>query len=374
MEAVQSLLLTTVIRRTNERIEELRKAGKVVDSELISEIREEVLGSVIEEANQLAPEFVSYFSEGAARQYKARRSNEQKVRRSNLKKWGGGFRDFDRLVAACDHLLHELGEATWDWLFAPDGEFSKGVRLLDGPGIGGNGLKAFLFLSMQARVCAIASEIRLLAEHGFPDGVRARVRSLYETVVIMGALTVAEQPNEYEVAERYCAWVTVESKKDQNSIESSFPGSEMRDDEDFAGMEDSARARWGGNFFKQHGWALPLFPGKSQVTFADLDRLVGSREMRYWYMHGNHAIHAGPTSVISRLDFKRTWDPILSGAEVDRATVSAMMRIAVHMVEVGSVASCRTLAAITGAYDFPFALNSIFECAEKCSDGFAKEA
>lgn len=370
MNAADSPFVEAWFARWEARLKELEANNVEITPQLEEEAKEDTFCSTVEAAELLAPRLVALFNRGVRTRLKKRHAHNRKVRRSNLKHWGVGFREFDGLVAATDDLLHEMGDATMHWFFR-EGEFQKGARLLNSTLIGGQGMKAFLFLSLQARACAIASEVRLLAEHGFPDGMRARIRSLYETVVIMGALAIGESAKDYEIAERYCAWAAFETEKDLEAAKRLSPSKfDSLDDDNLKDFKAAAVNRWGRRFIKGHGWALPLFPGEKRVDFAALDGLAGIEEMRFWYLDGNHAIHAGPRSVMSRFDLERHWDPHVSGPEVDRKVVRAMMYIATRMIEQSCFVSCRQIAAITGALDLPFALNAIFERTTKSCSNF----
>jgi hypothetical protein len=52
--------------------------------------------------------------------------------------------------------------------------------------------------------------------------------------------------------------------------------------------------RFGRDFGKPNGWAAPLFPGRSQFTFRDLEERSSLGHMRPWYRFTSHHNHSGP--------------------------------------------------------------------------------
>ncbi|MBO3673930.1 DUF5677 domain-containing protein [Streptomyces sp. NEAU-YJ-81] len=350
--------------RINARIKEAKAQGAEFSVELRNEALEEAFYETADEARVLRLDLIEAFDSGARERSMERYNRARRIERTISARWRPGFRELENMLAVTDELLHEVGEVVFDWYYADESLMAE--RLLDTDAVGGKGLKCFLFLAMLSRVCAIAAEILLLARHGYSDGMRSRMRSLHETSVIMGALEEAEPPMATEVAERYSAWSIVEDKKD-------LAGDSV-DDVDLQAMEESARRRWGADFFKPYGWALPLFPGRrGGVTFAEIDSLVGMSELRSWYRHANHSVHAGPSSVMRRLDFDKMPDPFISGAEdVPAGELAAVMHNTTIMVTRCGVAALRILSVVTESYDAAFLMHALQIAAKSAQREFDK--
>ncbi|MFF2936710.1 DUF5677 domain-containing protein [Streptomyces mirabilis] len=369
MNIDDSLFLDEVTRRANSRMMSIKKEVGFLTEEVRVESLDSAFNEAVDDAEEIAPDFLAEFRARIIERRKERALHEERVRRTNLKRWDAGFREFNELLVIADAFLREMGEVVFDWY--SEHEEPKEVRLLGTDGIGGGGLKAFLFISMHARACAISAEIHLLMERGYPDGVNSRLRSLYETVVMMCALVHAEAAADTEVTERYCAWSAVEAKKEGSAL-AGLPGGVEVADEDIPEFEQRAKDRWGAAFFKQHGWALPLFPGRSGgVTFSDIDRLVGIQDMRPLYLTGNHSIHAGPTSMMRRVDFTQAGDFFISGAEaVSPEEIGAAMTNTIYLLTHSALTAHYTISALTGSFNIRFLANPLLKAAKSAVDMF----
>ncbi|MBV1940702.1 hypothetical protein KUF83_29650 [Streptomyces sp. BV286] len=300
-------------------------------------------------AHELTPDDHNWFLSAIAKRHRVRKKMMAKIRRTHLRRWGRGLLLFDDVLATAEVLNTAIQDAIGEWVV--DNEPSiKRSSLLGVQGIlGGKALKCLLLLSLHSRACSISNEIRLLAEHGFPEAVRARTRSLHELGVITLALSVHGQADT-SVSDRYGAWTLAEARKEARAV-ASQGGTPDPLDEQEAELERRAAATWGNDFFKQNGWAAPLFPGRRPpIPFSDIEQLVNMEHMRGFYMAGNDAIHAGPSALMNRLRL-RDGSVFPTVSEVQHQTVRHFLAVAViALSDLGSTV-CRVVASITGDFD-----------------------
>lgn len=370
MEYEESLFLVELHRRVNRQLKERIKAGFRLSEDSTREILESTAFDIVGDAERVAPEILAQFRQEVCERRKVRSLNGIRVRRANEVRLGSGFGKFNELLVVAETFLREIGDAVFDWYF--EEEEKKNARLLGTEGVGGLGLKAFMFLSINSRACAISSEILLLARQGYPDGAASRLRSLYENCVVMNALSDAEQAEEFEIIERYCAWSTVEAKKESLSAAVNLPREFEVPDAEIMDFEQKAMDRWGPEFFKSNGWALPLFPGRrGGIPFADIDRFAGFQELRSVYLQGNSSIHAGPASVLRRMNFLRHDDVFVSGAEEGNfQETRATMLNTIYLLTHSALTSHYMLAKITKNLDIRFLANPLGEASKRACEAF----
>ncbi|MFF5106076.1 DUF5677 domain-containing protein [Streptomyces sp. NPDC000134] len=370
MRYEDSLFLVELHRRVNRRLWERMKAGYNISEDSIEEILELTGYDIVDDAEKIAPKALAQFRQEVRKRRKVRSLNDMRVRRANEGRLGSGFEKFKELLVVVDAFLHEIGDAVFEW-YAEE-EHQRNSRLLGTEGVGGLGLKAFMFLSLNSRACAIASEILLLTRQGYPDGAASRLRSLYENLVVMNTLSNAEQVGEFEIIERYCAWSAVEAKKERSSAGANLPRGVEVPDAQIPDLERRAMDRWGREFFKPNGWALPLFPGRrGGVQFAEIDRIAGIQDLRSVYLQGNSSIHAGPTSVLRRIDFSR-WDDVFVSdpEEEDLKEARATMLNAIYLLVHSALTMHYIIAQIIGNPDIRFFANPLGVAAKHAYEAF----
>ncbi|MFI1099231.1 DUF5677 domain-containing protein [Streptomyces melanogenes] len=359
MDPEQSKLLRFALDAVNTAIAngEFTASDDVkVNSALMAAI-EEAIGR----ADVLAPEEYAWFTQKVRHHTRTRGIFLRRVRRSHLKRWGRAFQLFDRSLSTAVVLNSALEDSIGRWITddeTPRPEFLLGV---DGA-LGGVELKCLLLLSLQSRACSISHEIRLLVEHGFPEAVVARNRSLHELAVIAESLS-HRGPSDTEVSDRYGAWTVAEARKDARlAADQGLPYEPLAGAD--AELERRAEATWGRDFFKQNGWASPLFPGRRPpIPFSDIEKITGMDHRRSYYAAGNEAIHAGPTALAERARF-RNGSIFPTASEVQHDTVRNFLAVAAMTLSQVSIESCRAISYLTEDYDALFAVKPIVDAVD----------
>ncbi|MEU9537663.1 DUF5677 domain-containing protein [Streptomyces mirabilis] len=347
MEPEDSALLRHAVNKLNEEIRKgsfTKQDEDRVDSALL-----EALDEAIDLSAELTPEDHEWFLREMEKRRRVRKKMMAKIRRTHLRRWGRGLLLFDEALTASEVLNAGIEDAIGTWTLENKTSISQEDLLGVQGTLGGKALKCLLLLSLHSRACSISNEIRLLAEHGFPEAVRARTRSLHELAVISLALCALGQVDT-SVSDRYGAWTLAEARKESRTT-SALGGTPEPLDVSEAEMERRAESAWGSDFFRQNGWAAPLFPGRRPpIPFSEIEQLVGMDHRRSYYMAGNDAIHAGPSALMRRLQLRNgSVFPTLS--EVQHQTIRHFMAVAVITLSEIGTAACRVAASITGDFD-----------------------
>ncbi len=160
-------------------------------------------------------------------------------------------------------------------------------------------------LMVHARACTTASEVHALLRTGHPNGAFARWRTMHELAVVAFLLADADET----LSERFVSHVAVGNWKDaqrwQDHAETlgheRFTDAEMQE---LADARDELRDQFGADYCNDWGWALPLFPGRSSVTFVDLAERVDLAHHRPYVNLANHTNHGGSKgSYLNRVEF-----------------------------------------------------------------------
>jgi hypothetical protein len=193
--------------------------------------------------------------------------------------------------------------------FASSDEVKNYVRSDDGSSmVQGKTLKMLMLLSMQGRICTLASEIVTLLKSGFLEGALARQRTMYETAVILAVIGRGAP----EIAERYQAYAAFEHLAELNALD--HPESILiHDYTESERLETAEQVRWGiqkyGESIKRpYEWAKPLLPDKKgRIHFSDLDELITKFSLKGVYLAGNYGIHSGPYTTINNVRFDQRY-------------------------------------------------------------------
>ncbi|MFD3731462.1 DUF5677 domain-containing protein [Streptomyces sp. NPDC058632] len=369
MKPGDSVLLRHAVKRLSEEI----KKGSLSegDEDELQVALLVALDEAIELSRELAPEDHGWFMREIEKRRRVRNKMMAKIRRTHLRRWGRGFRLFDEALTASEVLNAGIEDAIGAWVLESEPSIYREPLLGVHGFLGGKALKCLLLLSLHSRACSISNEIRLLAEHGFPEAVRARTRSLHELTVISLALCTPGQ-GETNVSDRYGAWTLAEARKESRTI-SERGGTPVPLDEAEAEMERKAEAAWGSDFFRQNGWAAPLFPGRRPpIPFSEIEKLVGMENRRNYYMAGNDAIHAGPSALMNRLRLRNgSIFPTLS--EVQHQTIRHFTAAAlINLSDIG-VTACRAVASITGDFDLLSGVKVVHDAEERAVEEFKND-
>ncbi|TFE42450.1 hypothetical protein E3E14_24995 [Streptomyces sp. ICN441] len=347
MKPEDSALLRHAVNKVNEEIRKgfLSKQDRGETGKALLMAMDEAIGL----SNELAPGDHKWFLTETTRRHRVRRKMMAKIRRTHLRRWGRGFILFDDALAASEVLNAAIEDTIGRWTLENEPSIKKEYLLGVKEILGGQARKCLLLLSLHSRACSIANEIRLLVEHGFPEAVKARTRSLHELAVIALALNVHGQADT-SVSDRYGAWTLAEARKEARAI-AARGGTPEPLDELEADLERRAAATWGGDFFRQNGWAAPLFPGRRPpIPFNEIEQRVNMEHMRDYYMAGNDAIHAGPSALMNRLRL-RNGSVFPTVSEVQHETVRNFAAVAVMTLSDLGATACRAVASITQDFD-----------------------
>jgi Family of unknown function (DUF5677) len=148
--------------------------------------------------------------------------------------------------------------------------------------------------SLHPQACRVAGEVLELLKGGYARGSHARCRTLHELAVFAGV--VAEHP---EVTERFLLHDAIEDARGLDIYQRKLAGRQgyvaySKEDVDAVHeRRDSALKRFDKSFGDYYGWAVPLFPAKTHITFEKLEDLAGLGHMRPWYDWATHlGVHA----------------------------------------------------------------------------------
>ncbi|MEV8042877.1 DUF5677 domain-containing protein [Streptomyces griseoluteus] len=367
MEAEDSAILRYAVKKLND---EIRKgAVNSQDAEEVDRTLFAALDEAVDISDELAPDDHEWFRQEVEKRRRVRRKMMVKIRRTHLRRWGRGFQLLDELLTHSEVLHAATEDCIGAWMLEDKSRYED---LLGIQGtLGGRALKCLLLLSLHSRACSISSEIRLLAEHGFPEAVKARTRSLHEIAVIALALSALGRVDT-TVSDRYGAWAVAEARKESRAaVEQGGEPEPLTGDD--AELERRAEAAWGSDFFRQNAWASPLFPGRRPpIPFSDIEKLVGMTHMRGYYMAGNDAIHAGPKALTNRVRFRnKSIFPTVS--EVQHETVRHFLAVTAITLSDVCVTVCDVVASITHDYDLLAGVKIIRDVTGRVVDEFKRD-
>lgn len=323
----------------------------------------------VDKSDELTPEDHSWFRRKIEEWRPIRRKRLAKVRRANLRRWGRGFRLYDKCVVTSEVLNKMLEDCIGAWVLDDESMMHDNLLGVEGA-MGGKALKCLMMLSLQSRACSIANEIGLLSEHGYPEAVMARTRSLHELAVIANALSAHGQADT-AVSDRYGAWTVAEARKEARVLSALGMVPEQLSESE-AELQARAEVAWGRDFFKQNGWASPLFPGRRPpIPFSDIEKLVGMDHMRSYYLAGNEAIHAGPSVLTGRARF-RGGAIFPTSSEVQHEITRHFLAVAAITLSEVCIAACKSISSITGDFDALFSLKAMRDAAEQARGEFER--
>ncbi|MFC8237565.1 DUF5677 domain-containing protein [Streptomyces sp. NPDC057284] len=360
MDLESSALLKFALDAVNSAI--ARGEFTAQDDEQVSNALLQAMTQAIEQSRELTPGNHERFRRSIEKRKPIRQRSMAKVRRSNLRRWGRGLRYYTNCLATAEAMNKMLEDCIREWVRG-DSTVMQKERLLGVKNtMGGRPLKCLTMLALQSRACSIGNEIFLLAEHGFSEAVKARTRSLHELMVIADSLSVRGE-GDTVVSDRYGAWTVAEARKELRALSALGVTTEPLSGQD-AELEKRAEAAWGTDFFKQNGWAAPLFPGRRPpIPFSDIEKLVGRDHRRGYYLAGNDAIHAGPSALTSRARFRDgAIFPTIN--EVHHETTRTFLAVAAITLSDVCIAACKAIASITEDFDVLFAIKTMKDAVE----------
>ncbi|MFF9688074.1 DUF5677 domain-containing protein [Streptomyces sp. NPDC014623] len=359
MEIEDSTLLQFVLKELNGGI--ASGEYKKDDNDLVDLALRKAVEKAVENSRELVPQDHAWLERTSEKWALRKKGMMEKVRRANLRRWGRGFRLYRKCLLTAEVMNQMMENCIGEWVTESDQTINE--PLLGIPStMGGRPLKVITLLSLHSRACAIGNEILLLAENGFPEAVKARTRSLHELAVTADCLS-ALGPLDTDVSDRYGAWAVAEARKEARAL--SAPGSIP---EELTGREAEiarrAEAAWGSDFFRQNGWAAPLFPGRRPpIPFTELEKFTDMSHMRSYYLAGNEAIHGGPSALTSRARF-RNGAIFATSSEVQHEATREFLAVAAITLSVVCTATCEVIASVTGDFDSIFAVKAMRDAVE----------
>ncbi|MFD8097468.1 DUF5677 domain-containing protein [Streptomyces malaysiensis] len=358
-----------ILKYALEEVNGAIRRGELVagDDEGMNEAVVQAVENAVERSELLTPTGHAWLRRKIEEWRPVRRKKMAKVRRANLRRWGRGLRYYENCIVTSEVLNKMLEDCIGAWVLNDRSVISENLLGVEGV-MGGKGLKCLTLLSLQSRACSIVNEIGLLSEHGYPEAVMARTRSLHELAVVAHALS-AHGLADTSVSDRYGAWTVAEAKKEWRVLSGLGMDPDALSGID-AELQVCAEATWGSDFFKQNGWASPLFPGRRPpIPLSDIETLVGMNHMRQYYLAGNDAIHAGPRALAGRSRF-RGGAIFPTSSEVQHETTRYFLAVsAITLAEI-CAAACEVVSSITEDFDALFALKAMGDAVEQARGEF----
>jgi Family of unknown function (DUF5677) len=276
---------------------------------------------------------------------------------------GSCFDQLDRCLAFGDYINRRLAKVVFrngDSLRSKEPRPRKEY-------ITGAVLQCLLLLTLQAKVCAIATEISCLLKNGFGDGALSRLRSIYEHTVIISLIALDDT---YIVSERYQDYACFEELLRLRTVKDSLvdpetpgqrdPTTDAELDTAISELEAAAqahRALWGPNISHANEWARPILPiakqGKARISFSDLEEVAAMQRYRWVYLGGNQRVHAGAFATINHMNYESRdiSDLYPAHGKWDDHDVTATGWWTVTLIERATYLVARTVASETGEID-----------------------
>lgn len=183
------------------------------------------------------------------------------------------------------------------------------------------------------KTCQIVSEILTLLKAGYAQGAYARCRSLHE-IVVLGRFIV-DSGN--EIAERFILHDTIQAYKAARQYQEHHIklGGNPLSNQELQNLESARNdliSRFGRNYKDDYGWAMPVFEGRSRITFRDIEEKVGLEHLRPFYRMASHYVHAKPTILPFRVGNRCIDDDVFqigpSIAGLSRPAIEAALSVA----------------------------------------------
>jgi hypothetical protein len=194
-------------------------------------------------------------------------------------------------------------------------------------------------VGIHARACLTTSEVMALLRTGHSTGALARWRTLHECAVIASVIGEYGRIERIEdLAERYLLHDVVQNERDAREYQahSAALGVEPFDDTDMAQMANDVAnlvKRFGKSYKKEYGWALPLFPQRTRVTFRDLEELACLNHIRPYYGLANHGVHADSKGArLNKLTLQNENVLLVGPSDLDLADAGQCAAISINQV------------------------------------------
>ncbi|WP_146752923.1 DUF5677 domain-containing protein [Micromonospora saelicesensis] len=326
-----------------------------------------LLEEAVSLADELVPTQMKAVREKSASRVAGRRRTGHRVQRKIHRDWKEVIDAYDHLLATSEEIhSRAIANMVRKWKRdnspgPPKASTKSGVD----DALTGSDLKMFVLLSLVGRACKTGSEVGHLAFGGFSDGATARLRTLYEIVMIQCALAIAP----YEVCERYQAYATIEYLADlkeqrRYKVARSLALDEV--DTEIAEIEAAASKlflRWGRDIRRPFEWARPILDSPTgRITFSDLDRQISGHGWRTMYLTANHLIHAGSFATVNGFDASKRYLNSTRAALNDDGLLFVIQGSAA-LIELATEVFCRQFALETGDPDECLSSKAVKEAA-----------
>ncbi|MFI6066239.1 DUF5677 domain-containing protein [Micromonospora sp. NPDC051227] len=349
-----------LLRFVNARIKEIGQPEDVDFDNLVEE--------AVSHADELVPDQIKAVRERSASRVTWRRRTGNAVRRRIHRDWKEVVDTYEHLLATSEEIhSRAIGNMVRKWKRDnPSGVREASAKSGVDNALTGSELKMLVLLSLFARACKTGSEVGHLAFGGFSDGATARLRTLYELVMIHCTLAIAS----YEVCERYQAYATIEYlvdlKEQRRSNEAqALPLDEI--DKEIAEIEAEANKlfhRYGRDIRRPFEWARPAFRSPAgRITFSDLDRHISGHAWRTVYLAANHLIHAGSFATVNGLDASKRYLNSTRAAH-DEDGLLFVIEGSARLMKLIAEVFCRQFAMETVDFDECFSIRAAKEAAD----------
>ena len=171
-----------------------------------------------------------------------------------------------------------------------------------------------VLIRLHARAVMTAREVMVLLRSGYSSAAFARWRTLHEIRVVLSVLADGDE----ELIRRYLAHEDVEGLKGQTEYAAAWEmlGHDPPDWTVTAAEREQMRQElideFGRDFWKDYGWAAPLFNGDAP-TFKRLEQFVELEPMRSYYRLSSQGVHANAKAITSNIQSLSDSDAIWAG-------------------------------------------------------------
>lgn len=166
-------------------------------------------------------------------------------------------------------------------------------------------IRYMMLISLHAKACVIAGEVRLLLTSGYSEGARSRLRTMHECL-ICSAIVGADESGQLAVRFHDAALLEHWSLARVIDTHGAELGWETVDPDGLRLVtQDGERviAQWGDKLKQTYEWARPAtrISPNSSVTFRDLEKSTRYEARRAVYKLVNHGVHVSSTSILDHL-------------------------------------------------------------------------
>lgn len=226
------------------------------------------------------------------------RNHQRKINEKISKKYGNGI----KLVESFIEMNSQVSTATYDKYYSIYDNYEDQLKL-------------DTLISIHARACQIANEIRVLVTNGYADGAMSRWRTLHELCITFLFLfdnnpKITKMYNDYHVIER---WKKANEFQENHTFLQIEPIS--KNDMEFIESErKEVLEEYGKEFGKSYGWTMDILPN-GRRNIREMEKIVGLEHHRPLYTWASENVHSGVSGINKKLGLREEeQNNLLTGA------------------------------------------------------------